>query len=287
MSVIDPLRKPSERSEGEDHQAYFPAIELNTEKSLHQYIKTGSVSFDGLFNGNGIETQAITELIGSPGTGKTQLCHQLCVMIQKLNPQNKAIYIDTQGKFRPERICEIAIANDIDPKKVLHNIKLARVLNSARQKSILQDCYSEIEKDCQIRLLIMDSITALYRSEYSRRYELSKKQHDLNKIMNLLIKIARDNVAVVITNQVHGSSNSSTNAVGVPTGGNIMALMSTFRIQLRRGSNKRYANLIKSPTYSQKKITFEIGKEGIIDYNKLNVLYNVQTDSQRQRGEGV
>jgi DNA repair protein RadA len=173
------------------------------------------------------------------------VCHDT-----EIKSQNKAIYIDTQGKFRPERICEIAIANDIDPK---HNIKLARVLNSARQKSILQDCYSEIEKDCQIRLLIMDSITALYRSEYSRRYELSKKQHDLNKIMNLLIKIARDNVAVVITNQVHGSSNSSTNAVGVPTGGNIMALMSTFRIQLRRGSNKRYANLIKSPTIHKRK----------------------------------
>jgi RecA/RadA recombinase len=79
MSVIDPLRKPSERSEGEDHQAYFPAIELNTEKSLHQYIKTGSVSFDGLFNGNGIETQAITELIGSPGTWQdTTLSSAVC-----------------------------------------------------------------------------------------------------------------------------------------------------------------------------------------------------------------
>jgi DNA repair protein RadA len=72
-----------------------------------EYIKTGSVELDRLVGGKGIETGAITEFYGHSGSGKTQICLSLCVMVQQLHPDNKAIYVDTEGKFRPERLSQI------------------------------------------------------------------------------------------------------------------------------------------------------------------------------------
>lgn len=55
----------------------------------------------------GMETGSITELYGEYRTGKTQLCHTLCVIcqlpIEQGGGEGKAMYIDTEGTFRPER----------------------------------------------------------------------------------------------------------------------------------------------------------------------------------------
>ena len=60
----------------------------------------------------GMETGSITELFGEFRTGKTQLCHTLCVTCQLPMDQGggegKAMYIDTEGTFRPQRLVEIA-----------------------------------------------------------------------------------------------------------------------------------------------------------------------------------
>ncbi len=56
----------------------------------------------------------MTELFGEFRTGKTQLCHTLCVTCQLSagsgGAEGKAMYIDTEGSFRPERLQEIALA---------------------------------------------------------------------------------------------------------------------------------------------------------------------------------
>ena len=55
---------------------------------------------------------SITEIYGEYRTGKSQLCHTLCVACQlpknKGGAEGKAMYIDTEGTFRPERIVSIA-----------------------------------------------------------------------------------------------------------------------------------------------------------------------------------
>jgi RecA/RadA recombinase len=78
-------------------------------------LPTGCKSLDNLLDG-GIEAGVITQVYGPPGSGKTQLCHTLCVM---LPPNYNAIYIDTEGSFRPERIKEIAEAKGLDSKQIL------------------------------------------------------------------------------------------------------------------------------------------------------------------------
>ena len=63
----------------------------------------GCKSLDNLLDG-GIEAGVITQVYGSPGSGKTQLCHTLSVVMRS---NYRVIYIDSEGRFRPERIKEI------------------------------------------------------------------------------------------------------------------------------------------------------------------------------------
>ncbi|MCK4243970.1 DNA repair and recombination protein RadA, partial [Candidatus Bathyarchaeota archaeon] len=73
-------------------------------------LTTGSEAIDELLGG-GLETQTITEFYGAFSTGKSQMCHQLCVNVQL--PINKggleasALYLDTENTFRPERIVKM------------------------------------------------------------------------------------------------------------------------------------------------------------------------------------
>ncbi len=131
-------------------------------------ISTGSKSFDDLLGG-GMETRAVTELYGEFGTGKTQLCHTLCIMVEQPASGGglaaKAIYVDTENTFRPERIVSIAEARALDSRKALENVIVAKAYNSAHQELIIEEAGSVIE-DNNARLIIVDSAVAHYRAEF-------------------------------------------------------------------------------------------------------------------------
>ena len=56
--------------------------------------------------------------------------------------------------------------------------------------------------DFRYALLIVDSATALYRTDYSGRGELSARQMHLARFLRMLLRLADEfGVAVVITNQ--------------------------------------------------------------------------------------
>src|SRR3712207_5173013 len=99
-----------------DNEFTTADVELEKRKSLLR-CSTGAKSLDELLLG-GIETQAITEFYGEFGSGKSQICHTLCVTAQLPVEQGGlgggAILIDTEGTFRPERVDQIARARGID-----------------------------------------------------------------------------------------------------------------------------------------------------------------------------
>ena len=88
-------------------------------------ITTGSSKLDELLGG-GIESGCLIEFFGEFRTGKTQLCHQLCVNVQfpldEFGLEGNALYIDTEGTFRPERIIQMAEGYGLDYNLVLDNI---------------------------------------------------------------------------------------------------------------------------------------------------------------------
>lgn len=221
--------------------------------------------------GGGVETQAITEVFGDFGSGKTQIAHQLAVTVQL--PEDKgglggsAVYIDTENTFRPDRIENMAIALDLDPEKVLKNIQVARAYNSDHQM-LLAEKASEMAKEKNVRFVAVDSLTSHFRAEYTGRGTLATRQQKLNRHMHTLQRKIADlhNIAVLVTNQVMARPDVMFGDPTAAIGGHIVGHTSTFRVRLRKSKgNKRIARLIDSPNLPEGECVFEVTGEGIRD----------------------
>jgi len=231
-------------------------------------ISTGSKSFDDLLGG-GLETKAVTEVYGEFGTGKTQLCHTLCVMVQQDRHAGglgaRALYIDTENTFRPERIVSIAETRGFDSKKALENVIVAKAYNSAHQELIIEEAGPVVE-DNNVRLIIVDSAVAHYRAEFLGRATLSERQQRLNKFMHILVRIAETyETAVVVTNQIQASPDAYFGDAVRATGGNVVAHTSTYRIHLKRSGKNRIARMVDSPYHAEREILFTLSERGISD----------------------
>ena len=111
-----------------------------------------------------------------------------------------ALYIDTEGTFRPERLVPIAKRYGLDEQKVLDNVAFARAHNSEHQCKLLTQA-AALMCENRFALIVVDSATGLYRTDYSGRGELSARQMSLAKFLRLLQKMADEfGVAVVISN---------------------------------------------------------------------------------------
>jgi len=222
---------------------------------------TGCKSLDNLLDG-GIEIGVITQVYGPPGSGKTQLCNTLCVLL----PSNyNAIYIDTEGSFRPERIKEIARTRGFDSKQILQRILVAKALDVKELESRIEVACSKIDSDNKIKLLIVDSIIYHYRAECAGRSKLPEKIQRLNKYMHLLLKTASSNaVALVVTNhQTQSSVDGAHNRV-VPLGGNAVSYASKYRVRLDYRGGHRHARLDLGPCPPHD-ISFAINERGFTD----------------------
>ena len=231
-------------------------------------ITTGTNCLDTLFDG-GIETQALTEVYGEFGSGKTQFAHTLAVMVQKPKTEGGldggVLYIDTENTFRPERIVSIAQAHEMDPEKVLDRIIVARAYNSAHQTLILEEAGPIIEEN-NIRLIIADSAVGLFRAEYLGRGTLSNRQQKLNHFVHMLSRIAETyNCAAIATNQVMASPDVFFGDPTRPIGGNVVAHTSTYRIYFKKSGKKRIARMVDSPHHPEEEVIFALGEAGVMD----------------------
>ncbi len=230
-------------------------------------ITTNSKALDELLGG-GVETQAITEFAGEFGTGKTQLAHQIAVDIQLPPDQGglngEVVYIDTESTFRPERIVDMAKGVGLDPTEALTKIHIARAFNSNHQMLLVTKA-QELARDLPIRLIVVDSLTAHFRSEYPGRGELAPRQQLLNKHLHELLKFGDTyNAAIVVTNQVSSRPDILFGDPTRPIGGNIVAHAATYRIYLRKSKPpKRIARLIDSPNLPEGEAVFSLTGEGI------------------------
>lgn len=241
------------------------------ERKLIGHITTGSKNLDNLLGGRGLETKALTEAYGAFGSGKTQLAHSLAIGVQLPLEQGgcngKAVYIDTEGTFRPERIKQFAEGIEANPDKVLKNILVARAFNSDHQMLLLDKVAELIKNGEPIKLIIIDSLTAHFRAEFSGRGQLADRQQRLNRYLHQLQRIAEQyNLAVYVTNQV---MSDPAQMFGDPTkaiGGNIVGHACTFRMYIRRGKkDSRVAKLIDSPNLPDNETVFMIEEAGLKD----------------------
>lgn len=243
-------------------------IVLERRKSVGK-VTTSSKALDELLGG-GLETQAITELFGEFGAGKTQIAHQVAVNAQRPPDEGgldgDIVWIDTENTFRPERITHMAAALDMDPDEALKRIHVARAFNSHHQM-LLVDKANELAKDFKIRLLVADSLTAHFRAEYVGRGVLAERQQLLNKHIHDLMRFGDvHNAVICVTNQVHAKPDAFFGDPTRPIGGHIVGHSATFRVYLRKSKGgKRIARLIDSPNLPEAEAVFSVSEDGIRD----------------------
>ncbi|BAF29825.1 DNA repair protein RAD51 homolog B [Oryza sativa Japonica Group] len=250
---------------------FTSASQLHAQRLEIIQVTTGSRELDKILDG-GIETGSITEIYGEFRSGKTQLCHTLCVTCQlpldQGGGEGKALYIDAEGTFRPQRLLQIADRFGLNGADVLENVAYARAYNTDHQSRLLLEAASMMV-ETRFAIMIVDSATALYRTDFSGRGELSARQMHLAKFLRSLQKLADEfGVAVVITNQVVAQVDGAAmfGPQIKPIGGNIMAHASTTRLFLRKGrAEERICKVVSSPCLAEAEARFQISPEGVTD----------------------
>lgn len=248
---------------------FITAREILDKRGDVGWISTGSEEIDSL-TGGGIETQAVTEIFGEFGSGKTQLAHQLSVNVQLPEEEGgldgNAIYIDTENTFRPKRIESMAKGVNLDPEEVLENIFVAETGNTDQQL-ITAEKAQEMVDEKNIKLVIVDTVTSLFRAEFVGRDTLAERQQKLGQHLLTLHRIAdRNNVAVLITNQVQANPDAFIGDSAQPIGGHVLGHSATTRIYLRKSrGSRRIARIVDSPELPEGEAVFRISEKGIKD----------------------
>ncbi len=227
---------------------------------------------------SGVRLGETIELFGSFRSGKSQICHQLCVTVQLPEElggvDKKAVFIDTEGTFSPSRIKAIhsRLKRELGWKKkfddVLKDITYARAYNSDHQMELVERLLELFyQQRDEYGLVVVDSSTAHFRAEYAGRGTLAERQQTINYHLGVLGRIADTyNVAIAITNQVQSNPAAF---FGDPTqaiGGNILAHWATTRYYLRKSKGeKRIIRVYDSPYLPESEAVFAITSEGCED----------------------
>ena len=248
--------------------------------------------------GGGVETQSITEVYGEFGVGKSQVTHQLAVNVQLPTEhgglEGRAVFIDTEDCFRPERIEQMVrglpdevLAATMDQRaidggptneaamdalleSVLERIHVAKAFNSNHQMLLAekaQDIAAEYEgSEWPVQAVCIDSLTAHFRAEYVGRGELAQRQQKLNRHLHDLSRLADlYNTAVLVTNQVQSNPDSYFGDPTKPIGGNILGHKSTVRLYLKNSKGtKRIVRLVDAPSLPDGEAVMRVETEGLV-----------------------
>lgn len=253
------------------HMGFISGAELLEKRTEVKKLSTGSNAFNELLGG-GLETQSVTEAFGAFGSGKSQLAMQLAVNCQL--PEDKgglnghAVFIDTENTFRPERIKQIAEAVGLNPEEALKKVMVARAYTSDHQMLLVEKVGELIKNDnIPVKIVIVDSLTSLFRSEYTGRGTLATRQQKINRHMHALQKAAdMYNIIVYVTNQVQARPDIFFGNPTAAIGGHIVGHASQFRIYLRKGkAGSRIARLVDSPYLPEGEAVFKVTGEGVVE----------------------
>jgi len=207
----------------------------------------------------------------SHNSSKTQIAYQLAVNAGLTEEEGglngEVVWIDSEKSFVPERIIQIANERELDSDKILANIKYIRVYSTDHQMMAVDKVKELIANGSNIKLIIIDSIMALFRIDYQARGELAPRQQKLNKHLHTLMKLADIyNICVYTTNQVMARPDSFFGDPTTPIGGMVLSHALKTILYLRRGkAGTRVAKLVDSPNLPDGEVIFRISAKGVED----------------------
>lgn len=256
------------------------ASEIEEKEKSKKYIKT-ETDLDRLLGG-GFKESYLYEFYGQFATGKTEIAHSLAVRVQLPEEHGglngKAVYIDTENTFSPKRVQEIASCLnerkklDIPLKQYLDNIFVARTYSSTDLYSfVMSTLPSLVKKHPDIKLIIVDSVTAPFRAEYTSLNQLPERQKKIGEILMKLHELAVGVFdggfrVVYYTNQVAQQIGGFVNPMfsEIHVGGHIVGHRAQYRVYLRKGrDNIRIARLVDAHDLPQGEAMFKITNCGV------------------------
>jgi len=203
-----------------------------------------------------IREKALTSFYGGPGTGKTCIC--LIASIECVKSGGKVVYIDTEGGFSIERV-EQLLNSSMTLESFLRNVELLQPETFESQKKIIDSL-----KNKKFDLLVVDSLVALYRLEYSNQEEVLVASRKLSKQLSVLSSISREkNVPVILTAHTYKNWNTGKNEM---VGGEVLKYWSKAIVFLEKTGrmSERIARLVKHQFLPEgKEVKFMMTQDGI------------------------
>ncbi|XP_045779348.1 DNA repair protein RAD51 homolog 3-like isoform X1 [Maniola jurtina] len=258
----------------------YNATELWQVETSLPSISTFSQSLDKVIGNDGLQLGSLTELLGLPGTGKTQLCLQLCCAIQIPKVLgglcSEALYIDTNTNFTICRFREILFASlakcqrlletsiSINEEEALKKLHYVNAFGLEKFCAFLYQLPNFMKSRPNIKIIVIDSIAFPFKEGIS----LKQRTGLLYRLMADLNKLAVENqIAVVITNEM-------TTRIGLSSGAIVGALGDAWAHRCNKRlllsapdplDNIRLAVLLKSNNSPETIGKFQITHEGIRD----------------------
>ena len=221
-------------------------------------ISTGAAFLD-VFLGGGYDDDIVTTLYGPSGAGKTNLC--LLTAVKVAEAGKKVILIDTEGGIAVDRIQQLTP----DTEAVLSRILFFNPTTFIEQKEVFEKL-REVSTSA-IGLIIVDSISMLYRLELGKSEEVYEVNSAMGKQIAYLVEIARKNkIPVLVTTQVYSDFDNREHVKIV--GGDLLKYGSKCLMELVKLNNKRGIILRKHRSLPEgKELKFCIVQRGIEEIN--------------------
>ncbi|XP_014258936.1 DNA repair protein XRCC3 [Cimex lectularius] len=220
--------------------------------------------------GGGIPTRGINELYGVSGAGKTQFCLQLSITVQYPLEHGglgkKAVYICTEDRFPARRLQEMVLNFPRGNFEIEGNCTDNILVDHIPQVEGLKDCILKrlphVLKTLSIGLIVIDSITAVFRAEYGSD-DLVARSKELKIIGSELHNLSRKfNVTILCVNQV---ADSLENNEVVPALGLVWSNLVTSRFQVLTGNDSKIFRVVAAPDMNCGECKYKITARGIED----------------------
>ena len=164
----------------------------------------------------GILSQGITEISGESSSGKTQVCLQLCLVVQLPyhlgGLEGAAVFISTEDIFPSKRLQQLIPQFEQKYRNALNNSKpcvgdnifIEHAADVGSLQKFICNRLPVLLKKMHVKLVVVDSIAALFRVEYSFQ-EMAQRSKVMNTIGAQLRELSyQNNIPVVCVNQVCG-----------------------------------------------------------------------------------
>ena len=240
-------------------------------------LSFGTKNFDEILAG-GFNFDKKYLIFGANKTGKTQICHQICVQAFKQYfmdsesnlPKNIGFiyYFDTENTFRPERIKDLATHLKINYSDILKNILISQIMSNSAFLISLNNLEKILEKD-QSGILIIDSINNHFRAEQGDKnisYQKSKEifLKILRKLNDLNNKYP---LCIIATAQISPNLLKDNLIQEIPVGNQFLNLVFSEYLYLKYYMDGIcFVQIVDSNFLPEKKLFYKITSSGIKDY---------------------